>query len=277
PGLNGRAAATTTLYAGVQLVLPGEVARAHRHTPSALRFIMDGEGGYTTVDGERIPMEIGDLVLTPNWTWHDHGNHTSKPIIWLDGLDIPVVGMIEATFFELFGDDTQPLSKKPDVSLDTWGAGAYRPAWQKHTARYSPLMHYPWRQTKATLERAAEDEAGSAYDGLMLEYTNPQTGGPVMPTMACFTQMLLPGQHTKAHRHTTSAVYHVVEGSGYSIVDGERLDWASKDVFCVPSWAYHEHVNTSASQPAYLFSFSDLPIFESLDLLREQPHPKGQQ
>ncbi|HZP26811.1 MAG TPA: cupin domain-containing protein [Dehalococcoidia bacterium] len=278
PGLEGRDAITNTLYAGVQLVLPGEVAAAHRHTPSALRFIIDGDGGgHTTVDGERIPMESGDLVLTPNWTWHDHGNHSGRPIIWLDGLDLPLANMLEATFFELFGDDMQPVTKPSDASVESWGAAAgLRPVGRQHTAAYSPLMHYQWRQTKPALERLAAAGGGTPEDGAMLEYTNPQTGGHVMPTMACYAQVLAPGQRTAAHRHTCSAVYQVVEGRGQSIVNGEQLDWESKDVFCVPGWAYHEHANTS-SEPAYLFSFTDLPVLESMDLLREQPHPKGRQ
>ena len=270
PGLNGLQAITSTLYAGIQLVLPGEIARAHRHSPAALRFIIEATGGYTTVDGERIPMLPGDLVLTPNWTWHDHGNEADTPIIWLDGLDIPLARALESMFFELFGDDAQPLTKPSDSSFFQYGAGGLRPAWQKHSASYSPLLHYPWPQTRATLERLAATTAGGPHDGVILEYTNPVTGGPVMPTMACFAQVLRPGQRTKAHRHTSSAAYHVVEGSGFSMVDGERLEWDAKDVFAVPAWAVHHHENNS-SQDAYLFSFTDVPVLAALDLLREAP------
>lgn len=277
PGLEGRDAITNMLYAGVQLVLPGEVASAHRHTPSALRFIMDGDGyGHTTVDGERIPMESGDLVLTPNWSWHDHGNHSDKPVIWLDGLDLPLANMMEATFFELFGDDMQPVTKPSDASVGGWGTAGLRPVSRQHTRAYSPLMHFPWKQTRPALDRLAAGEEGTPEDGTMLEYSNPQTGGHVMPTMACYAQVLAPGQHTAAHRHTYSAVYQVIEGKGHSIVNGERLDWEDKDVFCVPGWMFHEHVNSS-SEPAYLFSFTDMPVLESTDLLREQAHPKGHQ
>ncbi|MCH8840705.1 MAG: cupin domain-containing protein [Planctomycetes bacterium] len=138
-------------------------------------------------------------------------------------------------------------------------------------------MHYPWEQTRETLHRLAPEVEGSPYDGIVLEYTNPATGGPAFPTMACHVQLLRPGESTKAHRHTSSAVYHVVEGQGHSIVNGERLQWEPKDVFCVPGWTYHEHVNSSTTEAAVLFSFTDLPVLRSLSLLREQPHPQGRQ
>ncbi|MED5568883.1 MAG: cupin domain-containing protein [Chloroflexota bacterium] len=138
-------------------------------------------------------------------------------------------------------------------------------------------MHYPWDKTWAALQGLAPVADGSPFDGVVLEYTNPNTGGPVMPTMGCNCQLLRPGEATKAHRHTASVIYHVVEGEGYSIVDGQRLDWSEKDVFCVPGWVFHEHVNTSATSPAVLFSFTDAPVHQALNLLREQPHPQEHQ
>ncbi len=277
PGIAGRIATTNSLFSGLQVVMPGEVARAHRHTPAALRFIIESEGGYTTVDGERVPMRSGDLVLTPNWTWHDHGNDSEMPMIWLDGLDIPLVHLLEAVFYELYPEDVQSVTQPDRSSLAKYGAGALRPTWERHGAAYSPLMHSPWEQSWAALERLARMVEGSPYDGVALEYTNPTTGGPVMPTIACHIQLLRPGERTKAHRHTASAIYHVVEGEGFSIVGGRRLDWEAKDVFCVPGWAFHEHVNTSSTESVVLFSFTDAPVLHSLSLFREQPHPEGHQ
>ena len=277
PAISGRIATTNTLFSGLQIVLPGEVARAHRHTPAALRFIIDSEGGYTTVDGDRIPMHPGDLVLTPNWTWHDHLNDTDSPMIWLDGLDIPLVHLLESVFFEPYPEDVQPVTHPIDTSLAMYGAGALRPSWESPSSSHSPLMHYPWEQTWASLQRLAPVVEGSPYDGVVLEYTNPTTGGPAFPTMACHVQLLRPGESTKAHRHTASTIYHVVEGQGHSIVDGQQLDWEDKDVFCVPGWTYHEHVNGSTTEPAVLFSFTDAPVLRSLSLLREQAHPQGRQ
>ena len=277
PGLSGRVATTNSLFAAFQIVLPGEVAAAHRHTPSALRFMIESSGGYTTVEGERLRMFPGDLVLTPNWTWHDHGNDTDQPMIWMDGLDLPLVHLLESAFYDSFSEDVQPITRASNSSLAKYGQGGLRPSWEQPTASHSPLMHYPWDQTWEALKNLAPLDEGSQYDGTILEYTNPATGGPVMPTMACHVQLLMPGQGTLAHRHTSSTIYHVVRGRGSSLVDGQQLDWEEKDVFCVPGWAYHEHQNTSSQEPAVLFSFSDSPVLRAISLLREEAHPQGHQ
>jgi len=243
--------ASNTLVANIQIVMPGEIARAHRHSGSALRFIIEGGGGYTVVNGDRIPMHPGDLVLTPNWTWHDHANDTGQPMIWLDGLDTPLVRMLEAGFYEEHEKELQE---------------------QSPVRRYSPMWHYPMSQARAALERLAREGERSPFDGVILEYTNPVTGGPTMPTIACYIQMLRPGEHTRARRRVCCTNYHVVEGSGYSIVGDHKLEWEDKDVFTVPTWTFHEHVNTGA-RPAFLFSFSDSPVMKALDLYREEAKP----
>jgi len=276
PGLPFRAA-TNTLSANIQVVMPGEIARAHRHTAAALRLIIESQGGYTVVNGQRIPMLPGDLVLTPNWTWHDHANDSDSPMIWLDGLDSPLIRMLECGFREEYEAESQPVSAGTDPSFTKYGTGGLRPAWESApTAQYSPLWHYPYTQAREALERLAAEGSASPFDGVIMEYTNPVTGGPAMPTIGCYVQLLRPGEHTQAHRHTSSAAFHVVEGSGYSVVDSQRLDWEEKDVFCVPVWAFHEHVNTG-DQPAILFSHTDVPVMRSLDLYREEAHPAGRQ
>ena len=138
-------------------------------------------------------------------------------------------------------------------------------------------MRYPWEQTWAALQRLAPEVEGSPFDGVIMEYTNPNTGGPVMPTIACHVQMLRPGESTNAHRRTNSTIYHVVQGQGYSVVHDQKMDWEPKDVFCVPGWTYHEHVNASQTEPAVLFSFTDTPVLKSLSLLREQARPQDRQ
>jgi gentisate 1,2-dioxygenase len=273
PGLDGRVATTTTLYAGIQIVMPGEFARAHRHTPAALRFVIEGSGAYTAVNGERLTMRPGDLVLTPSWTWHDHTNETAEPIIWLDGLDIPLILQLEQMFYEQHPDDRQPLTSPTDVSTARYGTAGLLPAWQVRNGSHSPLLNYSWERTWEALQALATTDEGSPFDGIVLDYTNPFTGGPVMPTMACRVQLLRPGERTRAHRHTESAIYHAVRGSGYTVVNGERLDWAEKDVFCLPNWAWHEHANASSSEPAVLFSFTDTPVVQALGLYREQARP----
>jgi len=259
------------------VVMPGEIARAHRHSAAALRLIIESEGGYTVVNGHRIPMWPGDLVLTPNWTWHDHANDSNAPMLWLDGLDSPLIRMLACGFHEEYEAEAQSVGVGADPSFARYGAGGLRPAWESApTAPYSPLWHYPYTQTREALERLAAEGSSSPFDGVIMEYTNPVTGGPAMPTIGCYVQLLQPGEHTQAHRHTSSAAFHVIEGSGYSVVDGQRLEWEDKDVFCVPGWAFHEHVNTG-TQPAILFSHTDVPVMRSLGLYREETHSAGWQ
>src|SRR6266700_1551171 len=168
PELPG-ASASNTLVANIQIVMPGEIARAHRHSAAALRLIIEGGGGYTVVNGERVPMFPGDLVLTPNWTWHDHANDTGAPMIWLDGLDTPLVRMLEAGFYEQYDEEAQPVGDGADPSMAKYGAGGLRPAWeQAPAARYSPLWHYPLSQARAALERLAADGTGGPFDGVIL-------------------------------------------------------------------------------------------------------------
>jgi len=266
PGLS----ASNTMVANIQIVMPGEIARAHRHSGSALRLIIEGKGGYTVVNGARLPMAPGDLVLTPNWTWHDHANDTDGPMIWLDGLDTPLVRMLEAGFYEEYHKETQTIVEGAGSPFAKYGEGGLRPVWEAEPAtRYSPLWHYPMSQARAALERLAADRSGGPLDGIILEYTNPVTGGPAMPTIACYIQMLRAGGRTQAHRSVCCTNYHVIEGRGYSIVGGTRLDWEDKDVFTVPTWTFREHVNDS-DRPAFLFSFTDAPVMKALDLYREE-------
>jgi len=171
PGLPFRAA-TNTLTANIQVVMPGEIARAHRHTAAALRLIIESEGGYTVVNGHRIPMLPGDLVLTPNWTWHDHANDSDSPMIWLDGLDSPLIRMLECGFREEYEAESQPVGAGTDPSFARYGAGGLRPAWEPApTAKYSPLWHYPYTQAREALERLAAEGPASPFDGVIMEYT----------------------------------------------------------------------------------------------------------
>ena len=230
--------------------MPGEIARAHRHSAAALRLIIEGAGGYTVVNGERVPMYPGDLVLTPNWSWHDHANDTDAPMIWLDGLDTPLVRMLEAGFYEEY-----------DKELQDFG-----------TANEASPWHYPMSEMRTALQQQAAANAGEIAREMILEYTNRRTGGSVMPTIACHMQLLRPGERTPARRRVCRANYHVVEGAGYSVVGDQRLDWEDKDVFTVPTWTFCEHVNTG-DRPAFLFSFSDAPVMKALSLYCDETRP----
>ena len=271
PGRQDVAAAVGWLYSGLQVVHPGEVASAHAHSASALRFIMEGSGAYTIVDGHKMTLGANDFVLTPNGTWHEHGvDGDGSPCIWQDGLDIPLVNALEANFYVVHPDMNQAVGHPVDDMPAAWGNPGLRPHGADWQRGYSPCFKYQWGPTYKALGRYAATTAGSAFDGVMMDYVNPVTGGPVMQTIGASMQMLRPGEATRAHRHTGSVLYQCARGRGHSIINGRRFDWQERDIFCVPSWAWHEHANGSASEDACLFSFNDMPVMRVLGLYREE-------
>lgn len=268
PGLE-RGGTTQTLIMGMQIVRPGEVAWAHRHTIGAVRFVVEGgDQLYTTVNGERLQMEPNDLILTPNWNWHDHHNETDKNAIWVDALDVPLVLALNQVFYEPFGETTQPQRQS---NADYWSrrGSLVRPAWEQPPEQNFPFR-YPWREVSAQLHEMAGSE-GSPYDDIVLEYVNPFTGKSALPTMGCNIQMLRPGFIGKSHRQTSSAVYFVVEGEGTTVVGDEEINWSARDSFVVPNWIPHHHINRSKSCEAILFSINDIPVLQGLGLYHEDP------
>ena len=197
PSMPGSACITPTLYAGLQLILPGEVAPAHRHTQSALRFIVEGEGAYTAVDGERTIMREGDFVITPTWTWHDHGNNSSKPMVWLDGLDIPLVAMFNAGFAENGAEDEQAVTA-PEGTSDAKFASGLLPVDWKPARQTSPIFNYPYARTREALAGLAKAGPPDACHGYKLRYVNPASGGAPIATMGTFMQLLPKGFATRA-------------------------------------------------------------------------------
>lgn len=267
PGVDGT---TPTLAMGMQITLPGEIAWAHRHSINALRFVVEGSPDlYTAVDGERLVMEDGDLIITPAYTWHDHHNDSDKRGIWIDILDVPVMGYLRQIFFEPYGDSTQPLREDRADFISTRSAPV-RPAWERRESSRIPFR-YAWRDVRAMLRDFA-DQQGSPFDGIILHYTHPITGGPTLPTIDCFAQLLHPGLQTQRHRHTSSAVYYVIEGSGTTQVGEHRLDWSVGDSFVIPNWMWHQHTNRSDSEDAVLFSATDAPLLAALGMYREEPY-----
>jgi gentisate 1,2-dioxygenase len=214
-------------------------------------------------------MSPGDLVLTPSWAWHDHGNETDRPVVWLDGLDIPLVQAMNAMFFQMYEVRQVPLSRPDNASVALHGHAGLSPTWVTERRPSSPLLLYSWEETWRALD-ALRGAEGDAHDGIALAYTHPQTGRSVLPTMACLIQMLRPAERTRAHRHTGSAVYYVVRGTGETIIDGCRFSWSRGDIIALPSWALHEHANLSPREDAILFSIQDRPVLEALGLYREE-------
>ena len=269
PGLRGESCITRTLYCGLQLILPGEVAPSHRHTQTALRFVIDGEGAYTAVDGERTKMHPGDFIITPSGAWHDHGNLGDEPVIWMDGLDIPLIRQLDAGFAERYPEETQPVSRAEGDSMSRYGANMV-PLDYEPTSLTSPLFSYPYGRSRAVLDRLRRDGEWHRSHGLKMQYVNPATGGYPMPTIAAFIQLIPAGFNGQLHRSTDGTIFTVVEGHGRSVIGGTAFEWAPKDIFVVPSWTPVRHV---ASDDAVLFSYSDRPVQKVLGLWREEALP----
>jgi gentisate 1,2-dioxygenase len=265
PGLRGQSKITTSLYAGVQLVMPHEVAPAHRHSQSALRFVLEGNGAHTTVDGERTPMHPGDFIITPYMAWHDHGNDTDEPMFWLDGLDIPLIQFLDASFVERLEEDAQPIARPEGDALARYGANLL-PVDHKLASATSPIFNYPYERTREVLHRLARVGQYDACHGIKMRYSNPVTGDHAMPTMATTIQWLPKGFRTSRYRSTDASVFVAMEGSGRTRVGEATLEWGPKDIFVVPSWRTVVH---EADGECVLFSFSDRPVQEKIGVWRE--------
>ena len=265
PGLRGQSKITTSLFAGVQMVVPGDVAPAHRHSQSALRFVLEGHGAATAVDGERTLMEPGDFVITPSMTWHDHSNETSEPMFWLDGLDIPMVQFFDASFAEGSDEDQQKISKPAGDSFARYGRNLL-PVDEKRKSKTSPIFNYPYSYTREALEQARARNEWDACHGLKLKFSNPATGDFAMPAIGTFIQLLPKGFKTARYRSTDATVFAAIEGKGRTRIGEQTFEWGARDLFVVPSWHWVTH---EADTDAVLFSFSDRPVQQKLDLFRE--------
>ncbi len=283
PGAKYKHHSTNTLYLSCSIYNPGERAPAHRHTSNASRFVLHGSGGYTTIEGEKCTMERGDLILTPAGTWHDHGNEGTEPVMWVDVLDLPLVENLSASVFEndfmeagVSGKPQrqvyQTVSLPADYSSLIYSGGGLVPTFASHTrgrSEGSPMLIYRWKDVRAALNRM-RDLPGSPYDGIILEYVNPVNGHAVTTTMGFCVQMLRPGEATKAHRQRSSAAYCCLEGRGKTLVGDKVLAWGPNDMFVIPSWAPHSHVNLSTTEDAILYSVTDIPVMKKLGLYAEE-------
>jgi gentisate 1,2-dioxygenase len=276
PALPGSSSITQSLYAGLQLIMPGEVAPSHRHTQSALRFIVEGSGAYTAVNGERTTMHPGDFIITPSMTWHDHGNDADIPVVWLDGLDIPLIRYLDAGFAENSIEKSQRITAQEGASFAKFG---YNMAPVRSSSSpfgaTSPIFSYPYERSREALHKLEQLEPMDAWDGVKLRYINPLTGGSPMPTMATFMQRLPAGFSGLPYRQTDGAIFSVVEGSGSVTIehDGKTtvFNFSPRDHFVIPSW---HTAKLSSTSGCVLFSYSDRPVQQALSIHREERFPK---
>jgi gentisate 1,2-dioxygenase len=265
PGLRGQSRITPSLFAGLQIILPGEIAPAHRHVASALRFIVEGSGAYTAVAGEKTMMEPGDFVITPSWTWHDHGNPSPNPMVWLDGLDMHVVNILSASFRESYDGKEQPITREQGASFAEAGCNLL-PEDYKQESLTSPLFNYPYRISRDALDRMSRSRDPDRHHAFKMLYINPVNGGPAMPTLTTAIQLVPKSFTTTPYKSTAGTVFSVVEGKGSVVIGDTRFEFEPRDHFVVPSWV---PFTLSADQDAVLFSYSDRVIQEKLDIFRE--------
>ncbi|HUD52314.1 gentisate 1,2-dioxygenase [Parvibaculum sp.] len=267
PGLGGVKAPVGTLAGGVQMVMPGEVAPAHRHTPTAIRFVLESKGGaFTAVDGERARMEEGDFIVTPSGLWHDHSNDGDQPILWLDGVDVPMARFFDAVFADNYPKAHHPLHRDEGDALARYGNGLLPADW-KPKGLHSPLFRYPYERARAALARLAKSDTPDPHNGHKLAYVNPATGDHAVPTMAAFLTLLPQGFRGSPYRSTESAVYVVAEGRGRSVIGETVIEWGPRDIFVVPNWTFARHEPESE---AVLFNYSDRAAQQKLGFFREE-------
>jgi len=267
PGLPGVYAATATLYAGLQIILPGESAPSHHHTPAALRLIVEGRGAFTTVEGVKCAMEPGDLIITPPMRWHDHGHEGTEPVVWLDGLDIPLVRSLDASWASRMRPAAPPRTST-DSSEDEFTAAGLLPRHSRYEDIGYPQVRWPWRSVRRALETMAA--AASPTQPVILRHVNPRTGDFPLRTMGSECQWLRPSESTVAERRTGSGVFHVIEGRGESRVGESTVRWEEGDCFVAPPWHWIEHRNLATGAPACLFQLTDEPALRALGLWREE-------
>ena len=286
PGLSPRRASVSTMYTAYRLNDPNEIMPPHRHSPNAIRLGLTGRMNFTGVEGESIVFGPGDMVLTPHDTWHNHGNQGDEPAINLSVLDVPLCETLNATYFEhdYTEEEEGRLVRKvmqserfpPDYSQRVYGQGGFLPRFVSHhrgTGNASPMYVYRWEAMRELLERF-KDWEGDSHEALTIEYVDPTTGRPVFKTITFFAQMLRPGERTLPLKQTASLLCAAFEGSGYSIVGEERLEWQPFDTFAVPGGQWCEHVNASESDPAILFVASDEPTLKALSFYQKHGKTK---
>ena len=263
--------ASPAIYLGMQLLLPGEWAPSHRHTPNAVRMVVEGEGAWTTVDGEKCPMSRGDLILTPTGLWHEHGHDGTEPVIWLDVLDLPLAYYLEVSY-HLNGSRQDVNPGRGDRAYARGGL-VPTPVFGRSGRRY-PMLRYPWADAKAALLSIAEDRADLQH--VQVTYTNPETGEDAENVLGFHALMLRPGQTLALPARSPACVYHAIEGRARVSVQGHDFDLKEADTCCIPGYTPTTLVNASASEPAFLFVADESPLHRKLGVYEVRPDNQPQ-
>ena len=279
PGLGGRLQVTSTMRCAVSIYNPGDVAPVHIHTPNASRTILSDKGGYTTIDGERCEAARGDLILTPNGTWHDHGNDGDEPVVWIDVLDFPLMEFLDCVWLdEAYPGETdgnaraQRVVRTPEYSQRLYGQGGLVPSFVPHRRGFgrdtTPMFHYRGADIREALA-GLRGEEGDPYDALALRFVNPATGASLFPTLDYGAQLLRAGEATRFKRETASTLCIAIEGEGVTEVAGRSFEWRANDIFVVPGFAWRRHIN-AGKMDAILYTVSDAPLLDKIGQYRAQ-------
>ena len=261
--------ASAAMYLGMQLLLPGEWAPSHRHTPNAVRMIVEGEGAYTTVDGEKCAMSRGDLILTPTGLWHEHGHDGTEPVVWLDVLDLPLVYYMEASYHV----DGPRQTVQPGRGDTAYACGGVVPTTVfQRSAKVYPMLRYPWVQVRAALVALAAEQPG--LGAVQVTYVNPETGGDAQNILGFYALMLRPGQTLALPVRSPAIVFHLIEG-GVNVhvedeADGQTFALAEADTCCAPGYTAVTLSNPSASAPAFLFIADETPLHKKLGVFENR-------
>jgi gentisate 1,2-dioxygenase len=279
PGLGGRLQVTNTIRCSIAIYNPGDIAPAHVHSPNASRTILSDKGGYTNVEGERCECRRGDIVLTPNGTWHDHGNEDKDPMIWIDMLDWPLMEYLDCVWvdqnYEAEGqanEKSQPTKFADGHSTRLYGNGGLKPVFTSNQRGWgqksTPMFHYKGVEVREALDRLRK-EAGDPFEAIKMQFVNPVTGGPVFPTLDYCAQLIRAGEELSLKRETCSTFIVVMDGQGYSEIGGQRFDWEKNDIMAVPNFMWRRHVNTGKND-AVLYTVSDAAVLRAIGQYRAQ-------
>ena len=279
PGFGGRLQVASTIRCAVSIYNPGDVAPVHMHTPNASRTILSKAGGYTNVDGERCEAVRGDLILTPNGTWHDHGNDGSAPVVWIDILDFPLMEFLDCIWLDdqlpvesRNGSPSHLTTRAHGYTHKLYGQGGILPGFVSHRRGIgrdtTPMIHYRGADVREALGELRK-EAGNPYEGITLKFVNPVTGGAVFPTLDYSAQLLRPDEGTRFKRETCNVMYIAMEGHGTTEIAGKGFQWAENDIFVVPNFLWRRHLNTGRGD-AVLYAVSDSPLMEKIGQYRAQ-------